>query len=91
MALRWSERHVLTRIFVNVSGIGSIDPAGKRRIIFWSELTMVRPRPWLTQVDFHGHGGTRKIVASYYLERFPRLMELVSARLQAMSPQDGAL
>jgi hypothetical protein len=90
VALRWSERYVLSQIFVNISGIGSIDPAGRRRIIFWSELAEVRPRPWLTQVDFYGLGATRKIVASFYLERFPRLMELVSARLQAMTPQDAA-
>ena len=89
VALRWSERHVLSRIFVNVNGIGSIDPAGRRRIIFWSELVEVRPRPWLTQVDFNGVGTTQRIVASFYLERFPRLMELVSARLQAMTPPDA--
>lgn len=80
--MRWSERQVLTRIFLNVSGIGSIDPAGRRRIILWSELAYVRPRPWLTQVEFHGVGSTRRIVASFYLERFPRFMEMVSAKLQ---------
>jgi hypothetical protein len=90
VALRWSERHVLSRIFINVSGIGSIDPAGRRRIIFWNELAAVRPRPWLTQVEFYGLGSTRKIVVSFYLERFPRLMEMVSARLQAMTPPDPA-
>lgn len=88
--IRWSEDQILSRIFVNVSGIGSIDPVGRRQIIFWSELISVRPRPWLTQVEFHGRGSTRKIVASLQLERFPRLMEMVSARLKAMVPQDGA-
>ena len=90
LALRRSERHVLSQIFINVSGIGSIDPAGRRRIIFWSELAVVRPRPWLTRVEFYGLGSTRKIVASFYLDRFPRLLELVSARLQEMTPQDAA-
>ena len=86
VALRFSERQVLTRIFVNISGIGSIDPTGRRRIILWSELAAVRPRPWLTQVEFHGVGSTRKIVASFHLERFARLMEMVSARLQTLRP-----
>jgi hypothetical protein len=85
--LRWGEHQVHTRIFVNVSGIGSIERSGQRRIILWSELVAVRPRPWLTQVDFYGRGRTRKIVASYHLERFPRLMELVAARLQTMHPE----
>jgi hypothetical protein len=89
VAVRWSERQVLSRVFINVSGIGAIDPDGGRRIILWSELIGVRPRPWLTQVDFYGRGGTRRIVASFYLERFPRLMEMVSARLQAMEPPDS--
>jgi hypothetical protein len=35
-------------------------------------------------VEFYGVGTTRRIVAPYFLERFPRLMELVSARLKAM-------
>ena len=82
--LRWSERHLNTSIFINVSGIGSVDHTGQRRIILWSELLAVRPRPWLTQVEFYGVGTTRRIVAPYFLERFPRLMELVSARLKAM-------
>ena len=82
--LRWSERHLNTSIFVNVSGIGSVDHTGQRRIILWSELLAVRPRPWLTQVEFYGVGTTRRIVAPYFLERFPRLMELVSARLNGM-------
>ena len=90
VAVRWSERHVLTRVFINVSGIGSIDPSGQRQIILWSELIGLRPRPWLSQVDFHGRGSTGKIVASYHLERFPRLMELVSARLRTMNPEDAA-
>src|SRR5262245_31025946 len=67
IAIRWSERQMLSRVFVNISGIGSIDPDGRRRIILWSELIGVRPRPWLTQVDFYGRGSTRRVVASFYL------------------------
>jgi hypothetical protein len=88
VAVRWSERQVLSRVFLNVSGIGTIDPDGRRRIILWGELVGVRPRAWLAQVDFYGRGSTRRVVASFYLERFPRLMEMVSARLQAMEPPD---
>jgi hypothetical protein len=39
--------------------------------------------------DFYRRGTTRKVVASFYLERFPRLMEMVSARLPTMEPRDS--
>jgi hypothetical protein len=90
VVVRWSERQMMSRIFINVSGIGSIDPAGRRRIILWSEIAGVRVRPWLGQVEFYGTGGTTRIVASFYLQRFARLMEMVSARLQEMAPRDAA-
>jgi hypothetical protein len=90
VALRWSERQVMSRIFVNVSGLGMIEPDGRRRIILWSELAGVRVRPLLAQVEFYGTGTTRKIVASFYLERFARLTEMVSARLREMVPEKAA-
>jgi len=89
-ALRRSERQVLSQIFVNVSGVGCIDPSGQRQIIFWSELTAVRVRRWMAQIDFYGVGSTRKIVASFYLEHFPRLMEVVAARLQPLASKNAA-
>jgi hypothetical protein len=90
VALRRSERQVMSQIFVNVSGVGSIDPTGTRHIIFWSELSAVRVRRWLAQIEFYGIGSTRKIVASFYLEHFPRLMEMVAARLQPMASKNAA-
>jgi hypothetical protein len=90
VVVRWSERQMMSRIFINVSGIGSIDPAGRRRIILWSEIAGVRVRPWLGQVEFYGTGSTSRIVASFYLQRFARLMEMVSARLYEMAPKDAA-
>jgi hypothetical protein len=82
--LRWYEPQLYASIFVNVSGIGVIDAGGRRRIILWSQLSSVRPRPLLMQVDFHGGAGTRKIVVPYFVERFARLMEIVGARLQEL-------
>lgn len=90
VVVRWSERQVMSRIFVNVSGLGSIDSEGRRRIIFWSELAGVRVRPWMAQVEFYGVGTTRKIVASFHLERFARLTEMVSARLREMVTDEAA-
>jgi len=80
----------MSQVFVNVSGVGSIDPMGRRHIIFWNELAAVRVRRWLSQIEFYGVGKTRKVVASFYLEHFPRLMEMVAARLQPLASKNAA-
>lgn len=84
IVMRWGRQQARTLVFINQFGVGEIKASGVRKVVLWSQLAFVRPRPWLGQIEFHGLELGQKVAVSDHLEHFVRFMQLVAAQLQFM-------